>query len=104
MAKYILEGRVYDEDDAELVHEYESRHPQTDLRWVRESLYKTQSGRFFVTGEGGSNSHFAETEDEQWWSPGEGGYLLSDAEALEWLVSRGAKAEVIEEHFSLPVG
>ena len=104
MTRHRIDGKVYDEETSDLVHEYESRLPRDDFRWVYERLYKSQSGQFFVAGRGGPKSDFAETEDERNWSSGEGAYTLEPEEALEWLVSRGAKIEVIEEHFTMPVG
>jgi hypothetical protein len=102
--KHYIEKKAYDEATAELIHEFESRLPRDNFRWVHEQLFKAESGQYFVVGEGGPLSHYAATEDERNWSWGRDAYLLSPEEALDWLLSREAKVEVIEEHFSLQVG
>ena len=57
--KAIIGGKKYDTDNSDLLGAYESGHGRGDFEWVREELYRTQRGAYFLSGEGGAKTRYA---------------------------------------------
>jgi hypothetical protein len=81
----IIEGKRYDTDTAESIAEWENAHYPADSKYCKETLYRTQKGAFFLYGEGGGLSRYAE-HCEGWVQPGEKIIPISDDEARDWLM------------------
>jgi hypothetical protein len=89
---------VYDTKTAELLAEYDNELSRSDFRNLSESLYKTKNGAYFLAGEGGAHTKYAEacgnyTSGSSKITP------LTKEEALEWC-EQYAKTSVIEKEFS----
>lgn len=57
--KKILNGKMYNTETAVLLGNYCYSNP-TDFLYVRENLYKKKTGEFFIYGEGGALTTYAE--------------------------------------------
>lgn len=54
------------------------------LHWCEESLYRTRAGRYFLHGQGGPGSRYAEMIESDRWSNGERIIPMTLAEAQAW--------------------
>ncbi len=97
----IINGTRYDTEKAQLIgHTSQGNYPgDGDFRSWRAGLYKTpRSGRYFLSGEGGAMTSFAQHFTDGSRCGGEGIIVLSEADAFEW-----AQAELeiatVEQHF-----
>lgn len=97
--KQIIDGLRYDTNKADLVGEWGNNLSRTNFDYCFESLYKTQSGRYFLAGEGGAKSKYGVKVDNNSWSEGSRITPLSKAEALQWAESN-LSSEAIEEYFN----
>ena len=81
--KKIINGKRYDTDTAKLIGEdwYSNR---TDFSYWREELYRKNTGEYFLHGEGGPNSRYAESVGQNTWSGGEKIIPLSIEAAQKW--------------------
>ena len=81
--KKIINGRRYDTARAkEVGYDYYSN--PGDFSYWRETLYRKNTGEFFLHGEGGPNSRYAETVGLNEWSCGERIMPLSLEDAQKW--------------------
>ena len=81
--KKIINGRKYDTETAELIGYYTYSNP-SDFYYVEESLYRKKTGEFFLDGEGGAASVYAETAGSNERYGGEKIIPLTVEEAKEW--------------------
>ena len=82
--KKIIDGKLYDTETAECLHEYWNRLSTSDFKSVEETLYKTKKGTYFLHGRGGGLSVWAEHTGN---GSGYGQAIvpMSEQEAIEWL-------------------
>jgi hypothetical protein len=102
--KTIVNGKRYDTEKAILVGEADSLGREadsvTDFRYWEATLYKTpRSGRFFLAGEGGPMTRFAQSAGQNSWTGGADIIPMDRYKALEW-AEEYLSAEAIEKHFS----
>lgn len=83
MRKYI-NGNRYDTATAAELGTWENGSTPYDLNWVRETLYRTKAGLYFVHGEGGANTRYSKTLGENSWACGERIVTLTQDSAREW--------------------
>lgn len=101
--KKVVNGKMYDTDTAELIDVWDNKYNSNDFHYVEEKLYKTKKGAYFLYGEGGPLSSYAE-------KCGNGSCGSSDIrpmtkeEAIEWAEKRELTdlfetefADVVEE-------
>lgn len=81
--KKIISGRLYDTETAKELGS-DSYSNSRDFHWWAETLYQKRTGEFFVHGEGGPASKYAETVGLNEWSGGERIMPLSYSEAQKW--------------------
>ncbi len=81
--KKIINGRLYDTETAKELGS-DSYSNRRDFHYWEETLYQKRTGEFFVYGEGGAASKYAESVGLNEWSSGERIMPLSYAEAREW--------------------
>ena len=81
--KKIINGRRYDTDSAKFMAEdcYSNR---TDFGYWHETLYRKSTGEFFLHGEGGAATKYAESVGQNQWSGGERIIPLTLAAAKKW--------------------
>ena len=82
--KRVINGLMYDTEKAEKIAENSFSAP-SDFHYFCETLYRTQAGRYFFTGEGGPMSHYAENIGNNTTSGSGRLWTINDAEAKEWL-------------------
>jgi len=80
----VIEGLRYNTETAELVASYSYGYT-TDHEYVCEDLYRTKNGRWFLAGEGGPASRYAESVDKNGWIGGKGIVALDELDAREHL-------------------
>lgn len=81
--KKILAGSLYNTETAHLVGEWDNGIYGNDFRNCSEALYQTRSGKYFIHGEGGPMSTYAEHHGNNT-SGSEQIRDLTAAEAREW--------------------
>lgn len=84
--KRIIDGRKYDTDTAIEVarHSNEGYVRCGDFNWIDEALYRKKKGEYFLAGEGGANTEYAERLPDNWRSGGERITPMSKEEAMDW--------------------
>ena len=82
--KKIINGKLYDTDTAKSLG-YDS-HPggPRDFHYWHEELFQKRTGEFFLHGEGGPMSRYAQSRGQNEWSGGEKIIPLSYKAAAEW--------------------
>lgn len=103
--KKIIDGRRYDSETAIEVGSADSlgktADSTRDFKYWEATLYKTpRSGRFFLCGEGGPMTRFAQSAGQNSWSGGSDLIPMSTEEAREWAETY-LDAESIEAHFDV---
>lgn len=95
--KKTINGKRYDTEKAELVAEY-SYSNTNDFRYFSEELYLTTKGNWFIAGEGGPASKYAESNGNS--SSGSSNIeAISKDEALEWL-QKYDENDAIDKYFA----
>ena len=98
----ILNGLRYDTEKAELIGEASYSYPG-DFHHFVAGLYRTpRSGRYFLAGEGGPMSRFAQSTGLNEWSGSSDIIPMNEADALEW-AERYLTAEEIERGFGATI-
>ena len=94
----IIDGKRYDTEKAKLIAE-DSWSYRSDFNHYEESLYLTTKGRWFLHGQGGPASKYAESVPGGGWTGGQAIRPLTEQEAFEWFCHH-ADPEDAAEHFS----
>ncbi|MGN0362950.1 MAG: hypothetical protein ACI4ET_08945 [Bilifractor sp.] len=81
--KKIINGKKYDTDTAECVGYWSNGYNYGDFQRAEERLFRKKTGEFFLQGEGGPMSSYAESYDNET-SGGNEIIPLSEGEAKEW--------------------
>jgi hypothetical protein len=97
--KKIIEGRRFDTDRAKKVAFTQYSYP-SDFHWWRETLYRKNTGEFFLHGEGGPMSRYAVTVGQNEWEGGEKISPLKYEAAKEW-AEKNLDADEYEEIFGV---
>ena len=81
--KKIIDGKKYDTETAKQVGETWSAG-EGSLGWTEETLYRKRNGEYFLHGQGGAMSRYAEEVGQSSWSGGARIMPLTYDEAREW--------------------
>ena len=81
--KKIINGKLYNTQTAKLLGEDSYSHPG-DLACWSEELYQKRTGEFFLYGEGGPMSRYAQTNGQNEWSAGEQIQPMTTENARQW--------------------
>lgn len=92
----MIEGKLYDTEKAEFLADYAYGIPG-DLEAVNEALYRNANGAYFLAGEGGAATAYAEQTGENEWTGGFGIRPVSADEAIDFLEHCGATDVLLEE-------
>ncbi len=96
--KRIINLKRYDTETAELVAEWSSGGSPKDFRYCSEDLYRTKNGAWFLHGEGGPLSKYAEIQEAgRSWGGGCQITPFTEEEAATWLAEHNVEA--FERHF-----
>ena len=82
--KRIIDGRKYDTETAYMVGQWENMYDVSNFHYFSESLYKKRTGEYFLYGEGGAMSKYAETIGQNEWQGGEAIMPLTYDNARKW--------------------
>lgn len=93
--KKIINGKVYDTDTAQELGSWANAGSWGDFSHMAETLYRKKTGEFFLHGEGGCMTKYAQAVGQNEWSGGERIMPMAFAEAREW-AEEHLDAEVYE--------
>lgn len=82
--KKVIKGKVYDTETAIRVGSWENCQWTDNLCWCNEDLYRKKTGEFFLHGEGGPSSKYAESTGNNGWFGGEKIIPLTYDAARKW--------------------
>lgn len=82
--KKIINGKVYDTDTAKELGTWCNAGTWRDFNHIEETLYRKKTGEFFLHGEGGPATKYAQAVDQNSWSGGERIMPMTFAESREW--------------------
>lgn len=96
--KKIINGRMYNTETAKPIKFYANDGGWRDFRHYEETLYLKRTGEFFVAGEGGPMTKYAQPCGQSGRSSGSDIIPLTEREAKEW-AERHMDADEYEETF-----
>ncbi len=82
--KKIISGKVYDTDTAKELGSWCNAGSWRDFNHMEETLYRKKTGEFFLHGEGGPMTKYAQAVEQNSWSGGSRIMPMTFAEAREW--------------------
>lgn len=82
--KKIINGKVYDTEKAKELGSYSNGGGWRDFSHFEETLYQKKTGEFFLFGQGGPMTRYAEPEGQNSWSGGSRIMPMSYQEAQKW--------------------
>lgn len=96
MYQKVIDGKIYDTEKAELIHEWENGDSPGDIHYLEEKLYRTSGGSYFLVGEGGAATSYAQRIEGN--SRADGGDIcaMMEAEAIIWLEEHGGTEALLE--------
>jgi len=97
--KRVIDGKLYDTGTALEVATWNNGHYPGDFHRCEETLYGTRKGAWFLHGEGGALSAYAEAHGNDRCG-GEALVPMTREQAFEWCQQRKVDPDVIQEHFS----
>lgn len=80
----IINGKRYDTETAAEVGTWSNGYFGNDFAYESETLYRKRGGEYFVYGEGGARSRYAQARGTNSWIGGERIMPISYAEAAKW--------------------
>lgn len=98
MTKQIVNGKIYDTDQATSIAQYSNGGSMRDFYHVEETLYKTDNGSYFLHGKGGANTQYS-TSHVNGMSSGEEIKPVDVDDALDWAERRDVDTESIISEF-----
>jgi hypothetical protein len=101
--KKVIDGKTYNTETAAEIGNYHNSLGSSDFRNIDESLYVTKKGTFFISGEGGPMTKYASHYGNAS-SSGDGMFVVSKEEALQWCESYDIDADTIAEYFDIEEG
>lgn len=94
----VIDGLLYDTETATPVAHWDNGKLPGDFHRLEETLHRTPNGRWFLHGEGGAMTRYAESVGDGF-TGGEEIRVLTEAEAQNWL-EKHDRIEALEEWFS----
>lgn len=82
--KKIINGKLYDTDTAREIASNDHGDGPRDFHYYAEALYKKRTGEYFLHGEGGPMSRYAESIGQNQWRGGERIEPMSYENAKTW--------------------
>jgi len=99
--KKVIDGKMYNTETAQEIGTKSSDEGKNDFHYFDEALYKTPRGRFFLAGEGGAMTKYAQSCGGNAYCGGSGIIPLTETEALSWAESSDMDADEIAEMFNV---
>lgn len=82
--KKVINGTLCNTETAKLLGSFENECYPGDIRYIREALYRTKSGTYFLHAEGGAGTRYAQQIEPNHWRSGEMITVVSPASAKMW--------------------
>ena len=82
--KKVINGKAYDTEKAKPVAHWKNWGSWRDFEHIEETLYRKRTGEFFLFGEGGPKTKYAEREGQNCWTDGSKIIPLSWEAARKW--------------------
>lgn len=82
--KKIINGKLYDTDTAKELGSWSNAGGWRDFSHMEETLYRKRTGEYFLHGEGGPMTKYAQTVGQNGWSGGSKILPLSAEAARKW--------------------
>lgn len=82
--KKIIKNKVYDTETARKAGYYGNGLGYRDFGWLEETLFCKRTGEYFLFGEGGPQTRYAERVDGNMWGSGSEILPLTYDQAREW--------------------
>lgn len=95
--KKIIDAKLYNTETAAYVASYTSDYSLYDFHYYKETLYKTKKGNYFMHGEGGGLSPYAEYVEGSGSTYGERLIPLTREEAMDWAEKHMYVDDFVEE-------
>lgn len=92
--KKIINGKMYNTETAKALCCWDNGFGCGDFQHAEETLYKKRTGEFFLFGEGGAMSKYAQP-DGNGWCGGSEIEPLTEAEARKWAEKKATADEYI---------
>ena len=96
--KKVINGKRYDTDAAREIASASSPEGRSDFHWWEETLYRKSTGEYFLYGQGGPASKYAESCGQNQWSGGAKIMPVSLETAQKW-AEEHLDADAYEEIF-----
>lgn len=96
--KKIINGRVYDTQTAKELGAYSNAGGWRDFSHFEETLYRKKTGEYFLFGQGGPMTKYAEAEGQNSWSGGSRIMPMSYDTAQAW-AEKHLDADLYEDIF-----
>lgn len=81
--KKVINGKLYNTETSKFLGEDSYSNP-SDFNYWLESLFQKRTGEFFLYGEGGPMSRYAQTTGQNEWSGGEQIQPMTAENARQW--------------------
>ncbi len=94
----VIDRTLYDTEQAEKIARYAPNMDTGDFNYLIETLYKTTTGEYFLHGDGGAATKWAEKHGARQ-IPNEEIRLLTEEDAVEWCEERKIEGSIIVEEF-----
>lgn len=96
--KAIIEGKRYDTETAEQIHEWDNGWYNNDFRWRLKTLFRTKKGSWFILHKGGPLTDMAVSCGSNSTSGSSSIEIISDDDAFRFLCSHDGE-DVAEKYF-----
>lgn len=97
--KDIIDGKLYDTESAEQIASWKNTGDTGDLRYVKEALYKTESGAYFVYGTGGAMSKYSKSVGSSETAGSSEIKPFDEEKSYQWCEDNGIAADIILDEF-----
>jgi hypothetical protein len=92
--KKVINGRIYDPETAEMICQHTFGSPG-DASYVKEALYRSPAGAFFIDGEGGAGSNYRVHVGTSWHIAGSDTLLQTGDTAREFVERFGTFSDYV---------
>lgn len=96
--KKIINGKKYDTETAKKLGYWWNGLSSSDFKYCEETLYKKRTGEFFLYGEGGAMTTYAQKDGDGLWMYGEAITPMTKKDAKRW-VEHYLSVDEYEENF-----
>ena len=97
--KRVIDRKLYDTETAEPIAQYAPITDRGNFNYLIETLYRTEDGEYFLHGEGGAATEYAQRCNGGK-TDGAEIKLLTEEQALDWCEERSMDGEIVLDEFA----